>query len=486
MKNHHSTWSNFIKFTLVAALFTSSLFSSFTHVIAQDKESGDRSNGNSLVVTNATEVVNGTISSPTELIANPGDDGISLHEAIAATNNTSEYYTITFDPSLSGSTISLTVDMPHITQGNVTINGDIDEDGTPDITIDGTSADFNGFNVTGASNVVIRGFKILNFPKHGIYIRPDTAEGKTDVENIVIYQNEITATAGSISLMITGQSYSSISNVEITSNYLHDSPGGALSIHAGMGENSSYNQISNVSIISNRIDNPSVTIDMMISPASSPNISNNTISNIVILGNSIKSYNDSSILIDASNELACHNNTTDGLLIAENTIEGQIVVIELVTESQMNSTGNLMTNVTIRDNILLGGGIHVAGATGFNAHDNTTSNLLFERNVIDAGSETTANGIYVTAGSGGAYRNTLQNLIIRDNYIKGFRDTGILLRGDNSASPNNTIDNVAILNQTLIGNGLNQQLVGRRDQCRLEGCHQYNHQCNNQEFYILG
>ena len=455
MKNHRSMWSNFIKFTLVAALFTSSLFSSFTQVIAQDKESGDRSDGGSLVVTNATEVVNGNTSSPAELMANPGSDGISLPEAIAATNNTSEYYNITFNPSLSGSTISLTVDMPHITQGNVIINGDIDEDGTPDITIDGTSGQFCGFNITGASNVVIRGFNIHNFPKHGIYIRPDTGEGRTDVENIVIYQNDITATEGSISLMISGQSYSSISNVEISSNTLHDSPGGAISIHAGMGENSNYNQISNVSIISNRIDNPSVTIDIFISPASDNFISNNTVSNIVILGNYITSYNDSSIIVDASNQVSCSNNTLDGLLIAENILEGEIVVIELVGESGMNSTGNLMTNVTIRDNILLGGGIHIAGSTGYNAHNNTISNLLFERNVIDANSVSgTANGIYVTAGSGGAYSNTLQNFVLRDNFIKGFRDTGILLRGDTSGSPYNTIDNVSILNQTLIGNGL--------------------------------
>jgi hypothetical protein len=454
MKNHRPGWKLSIKLTLVVSLLLSTLFSSYNAVTAQEKRAGDRSENDSLVVVNASEDVNGDTSSPSGLISNPGTDGISLPEAIAASNNTSDYYTITFDPFLSGSTIYLTREMPHITQGNVTINGDINEDGTPDITIDGTNADFCGFNVTGASNVVIRGFKILNFPKHGIYIRPDTGEGNTDVENIVIYQNEITATVGSISLMITGQSYSSISNVEITSNTLHDSPGGAISISAGMGENSNYNQISNVSITSNRIDNPSVTIDIMVSPASSSNISNNTISNIVILGNSITSYNDSSIIIDASNQASCNNNTMDGLLIAENTIVGQIVVIELVTESGLYSTGNLMTNVTIRDNILLGGGIHIAGSTGFNAHDNTTSNLLFERNIIDAGSETTANGIYVTAGSGGAHRNTLQNLILRDNYIKGFRDTGILLRGDDSSSPNNTINNVSILNQTLINNGL--------------------------------
>lgn len=455
MKNHRPGWKLSIKLTLVVSLLLSTLFSSYNAVTAQEKRAGDRSENDSLVVVNASEDVNGDTSSPSGLISNPGTDGISLPEAIAASNNTSDYYTITFDPFLSGSTIYLTRDMPHITQGNVTINGDINEDGTPDITIDGTNADYCGFNVTGASNVVIRGFKILNFPKHGIYIRPDIGEGNTDVENIVIYQNEITATVGSISLMITGQSYSSISNVEITSNTLHDSPGGAISISAGMGENSNYNQISNVSIISNRIDNPSVTIDIMISPASSSNISNNTISNIAILGNHITSYNDSSIIVDASNQISCNNNTMDGLLIAENVIEGETVVIELVGESGMYSTGNLMTNVTIRDNLLVGGGIHIAGSTGYNAHNNTISNLLFERNVIDANSvSTTANGIYVTAGSGGAHSNTLQDFIMRDNFIIGFRDTGILLRGDYSSSPNNTIDNVSILNQTIINNGL--------------------------------
>ena len=455
MKNHRPGWKLSIKLTLVVSLLLSTLFSSYNAVTAQEKRAGDRSENDSLVVVNASEDVNGDTSSPSGLISNPGTDGISLPEAIAASNNTSDYYTITFDSSLSGSTIYLTRDMPHITQGNVTINGDINEDGTPDITIDGTNGEFCGFNITGASNVVIRGFNIHNFPKHGIYIRPDTGEGKTDVGNIVIYQNDITATEGSISLMISGQSYSSISNVEITSNNLHDSPGGAISINAGMGENSNYNQISNVSIISNRIDNPSVTIDIWISPASDNNLSNNSVTNIAILDNYITSHNDSSIIADASNQISCNNNTLDGLLIAGNTIEGYTVVIELVGESGMYSTGNLMTNVTIRDNILMGGGIHIAGSTGYNAHNNAISNLLFERNVINANSvSATANGIYVTAGSGRAYSNSLQNLTLRDNLIIGFRDTGILLRGDNSSSPNNTIDNVSILNHTIINNGL--------------------------------
>ena len=40
-----------------------------------------------LVVTNTSDVVNGDTSSPAALIANPGPDGISLREAIEATEH---------------------------------------------------------------------------------------------------------------------------------------------------------------------------------------------------------------------------------------------------------------------------------------------------------------------------------------------------------------------------------------------------------------
>jgi len=123
MKNHRPGWKLSIKLTLVVSLLLSTLFSSYNAVTAQEKRAGDRSENDSLVVVNASEDVNGDTSSPSGLISNPGTDGISLPEAIAASNNTSDYYTITFDPFLSGSTIYLTREMPHITQGNVTING---------------------------------------------------------------------------------------------------------------------------------------------------------------------------------------------------------------------------------------------------------------------------------------------------------------------------------------------------------------------------
>lgn len=423
-------------------------------VTAQVAGSSDRSQGKTLVVENTSDVINGDYTNPTTLIANPGTDGISLPEAIAAVDNANDFYAITFDPALSGSTIYLTHDMPHINRGNLSINGDINEDGTPDITIDGSDADFNCFNIVGGSNVVIRGINIHNFPKHGVYVNPDSDNGRSDLENITIYQNDIIATEAAISLSIYGQASCSISNVEINGNALHNGVGG-ISIIAGIGANAVNNQITNVTILDNSIDSYNWNNDIFISPAADIGLSGNTVSDIVIRGNHITGQNDSSIIVDASNQSNCSNNTLDRMLITDNYIEGIAVGIELVGESGSFSTSNLMTDVTISDNTLIGCGIHVAGSTGYNAHWNTISYLTIERNFLDAnGVSGTANGIYLAAGADGAYENVLEDLVIRDNFINGFADAGILMHGNNALSPNNAINRVTLLNQTITNNAI--------------------------------
>src|ERR1035438_1833109 len=95
--------------------------------------------GTVITVTNATVAVNGDTSSVKALAANPGPDGISILEAIMATNNDAGTWVIQFAPALKGSTIVIAPGTPlgwaSLTGGNVTINGDIDGDGKPDITI---------------------------------------------------------------------------------------------------------------------------------------------------------------------------------------------------------------------------------------------------------------------------------------------------------------------------------------------------------------
>lgn len=92
--------------------------------------------GTVITVTNATVVLNGDTSSVKALMANPGPDGISLPEALIATNNDPGTWNIKFAAALKGSTINIDpapsvgfLGLPGLSGGNVTINGDIDGDG---------------------------------------------------------------------------------------------------------------------------------------------------------------------------------------------------------------------------------------------------------------------------------------------------------------------------------------------------------------------
>src|ERR1035438_9739681 len=61
--------------------------------------------GTVITVTNATVAVNGDTSSVQALVSKPGPDGISLQEAIMATNNDPGTWVIQFAPALKGSSI---------------------------------------------------------------------------------------------------------------------------------------------------------------------------------------------------------------------------------------------------------------------------------------------------------------------------------------------------------------------------------------------
>ena len=94
-----------------------------------------------VVVNNASDIVNGDTTSLFDLLTNDGGDGISLREAIDASNNTAGARTITFDEGVfsggANSVIRLTQGELEITEtlaidastaSNVTITGDADGD----------------------------------------------------------------------------------------------------------------------------------------------------------------------------------------------------------------------------------------------------------------------------------------------------------------------------------------------------------------------
>ena len=115
--------------------------------------------GTVITVTNATMLINGDTSSVKALVANPGPDGISLQEALIATNNDPGTWNIQFAPAMKGSTIVVDSGpnipgLSYLTGGNVTINGDIDGDGKPDITLTSLSGTNTGFFVLSGGNTL--------------------------------------------------------------------------------------------------------------------------------------------------------------------------------------------------------------------------------------------------------------------------------------------------------------------------------------------
>lgn len=109
--------------------------------------------GRLVTVTANTDVTNGDVSSIAALQANPGPDGLSLREAIEMTNNDPGRYTVRFDNALGGSTIDVTNELPVLRGGGVFIDGDIDGDGRPDVTLADPAHELGwAFNLASSGN----------------------------------------------------------------------------------------------------------------------------------------------------------------------------------------------------------------------------------------------------------------------------------------------------------------------------------------------
>jgi len=439
---------------LIALLLLSSLLVSAGTAGTQNVDTPART----LTVTNTSEALNGDVSNPAALIANPGADGISLIEALVAVEaDTGAHETIDFDPSLTGSVINLSQNLPPIWRDGLTLDGDGNDDGIPDITLEGSDRVSQALPIR-ASEVNIEGLHFRDFTATAIEISTLPDPNDRLVENVALRHNIFTNIGESAIVLRNDQDHAVIRDIEISGNTFQNYRFG-IKLHAGFAPGANDDEISNVSIVSNTLLVNRSAVGIFISPSGVANTSHNTIRDIQIRGNTIRGHTNSSILIDAANQADCNHNLTSNITITENQIDGTPVTIELVSvgESGTNATGNLLSNVTLTDNTLTGGGIHIGGATGRNSHANAISGVLIDRDHIIS---SVANGIYLNAGSSSAHDNLIENVVMRNTFVGDCHDAGVLMHGDDSSSPNNAINNVTIANLTLVKNGVDSLWAG--------------------------
>src|SRR6266849_1187650 len=175
--------------------------------------------GTVITVTNATVAINGDTSSVKALVANPGPDGISLQEAIMATNSDPGTWVIQFAPALKGSTIvvdsGFAGGLAFLTGGNVTINGDIDGDGKPDITLTSLSGTATGFFVISGGNTLY-GLALRNFST-GVTIQRPSAKVRRPAVTGTTFSNITVSNLVMSGIQNTGIEFAPISG-ETTGN----------------------------------------------------------------------------------------------------------------------------------------------------------------------------------------------------------------------------------------------------------------------------
>ncbi|HQO34207.1 MAG TPA: right-handed parallel beta-helix repeat-containing protein [bacterium] len=111
----------------------------------------------------------------------PDDGLISLWEAIESANVGGVPAVIRFSPELAGTVIDVSEQLPSVEASDITVDGDIDGDGTPDITIRNRTGEIkDGITVASGSNVTIRGLHIRDF-RGGIIVNGDG--GNVLIEN---------------------------------------------------------------------------------------------------------------------------------------------------------------------------------------------------------------------------------------------------------------------------------------------------------------
>jgi hypothetical protein len=361
-----------------------------------------------VTVTTTSDAINGDVTSIATLKANPGPDGVSLREAISASNETTGMKVVRFDPTMHDAIVMVGAStgqpLPILTGGGTWIIGDIDGDGTPDVTLDGHLGQVAGGPLS-----------------NGITI---------------------------------WSSGNAISGLRFA-----DYVGGAVSFSASGDWTGPSKTIADDWVLGNTIESSGgVSIGPLgwVGPEHSEWVSNLTWSSITIAGNRVTGGSAAGIVAYAGSS-GVHDNQITGLTIASNDVVGICGIS--VTASDANSAWhhlpgpilyadhNALHDIVVAHNRCSGAlykGIEVRTAN-FGNSDNTASDVLIQDNdisfvgpfgngiILDAGDIAFNEGERATA------RNRLTHVEVRRNRIQDAQ-WGILFSvGEDTRAPGSTV-----------------------------------------------
>ena len=380
--------------------------------------------GTVITVTNATMAINGDTSSVAALVANPGPDGISLQEAVIATNNDPGTWNIQFAPALKGSTIVVDSGpnikgLSALSGGNVTINGDIDGDGQPDITLTSQSGPATGVFVYSGGNTVY-GLALQNCGICVLIKRPAAATGTTfsniTVSNLVMTNIQTEAIVLS---PVIGEAGLSGSSPAVATHNTWD--------HILITGNT----------ITGSASGPLLGIDLGLGGTVGDTLQHTTIANNDIL---LPMPGAGGIVMTAGGGIASTNNQALDTLIANNAISSAVPQFGIrIGEGVGSASANLIDGVQIIANQ-----IQVTGQLP----PSSVQPLGIEVAVGDAASDDANPSLRPIQYS---ENNVARDIGILSNTIDGAVGFGIFAQAACCGNANNAIDSLSILGNTMTG-----------------------------------
>lgn len=406
-----------------------------------------------ITITSAQCVINGDTSSLDALKANPGPDGISLPELIAALGGITPLSGRVYaDFSFSG-TVTCPSQLPPI-QNPLTLNGDINGDDIADLLINGLFSAGQTANrspaqtgerlATGlqieSSGVTLKGLSLQGFSDSAITVSGEPGRVLSDIavldsrisdsegngitvsattqagqparlHNLLFGNNSIDNTVTGIALRPDGGELATLDTVTVVGNQID---GFAANSRAGILVESRGAQstvFSQINLVDNRIDATDSLNGIEVSGGDAD--SSNNLLDVKVQGNRIDNAQFAGIYLEGGTGVGANVVMAD---IRENTVMNGAFSGLLVEGGAFNSADNLVDSL-VEDNIVDN---HPAGVVLTSGFQDATNNLLMSDVTGNQVSNSSLAGINVVGGWS-APSNTLDS-VVEDNAVS---DSGI-------------------------------------------------------------